>query len=566
MARIFKLPRNVLNAYTCRGTPILLPYPSDSVVKTGFVTLTLNKRSFLEGNNKARRITIGNKSYLEYKKGDTPGKPKAKLYGQNATLELAIDRPFIKSFRYGFTNTGSVEVVIIDSNGGEFAEFIRNIPETCAQMSNYVNYTVKCNYGWVYQDINMDMKEYDLKYTQNITYIPNPGDRKRGLPMDVGEYELTLMINSIQVANANGLWAYTLKMSDLTYSIKREENLRTDKDTPGTDENKVQLAPAVDQMMQQCGQKNDKESHFASVRVARPDTRNATNAGDPSLAPQGRVLQAFGFKKSDGGAKGPPNVYRADNQNSLDVIRSYANGLVSDQDKGMFFILDTKSTRPYLYIVENNFDLKPGEDECVAKPLAVYIVNGGSSSPVLGFDISINIQRQGSIGGVGPNATGPKIDAGDKPKDAGSDPENDGSKKVYGIETFIPVPADVTNFRAPKEANSKEYQAVFENSLASQMYESIGAFRGTLTLIGDPWYAFPIGICGQTISIIYIEAFSPGSKPGAGNNYVVSNGGVNPYISSKSWRIEAVTHEITEDGKFTTMLEVSKPGQTGIKR
>lgn len=561
MARTFKLPRNVLDSYTCRGTPILLPYPSDSVVKTGFVTLTIGKKSFLEGNGKARRISIGNKSYLEYIKGNSPGKPQTNLYGQAATLDTAIDRPFIKSFRYGFTNRASVEVVVIDSNGGKFTEFIRNIPETCGQMSQYRNYSIKLNYGWIYQDINMSVKQYDLKYTQNITYIPSPEDPKRDLPLDTGEYELSLLLTGIDIVNSNGLWAYTLKLTDTTYAIKREENLRSDKDTPGTDENKVRFADATDQLMQECGQKIDKKSHFATVRLA--DRRNASDVGDPTLTPQGRVLQAFNFKPSDGGAKGPANIYRPDNQNSLDVIRSYTNGLVTDQDNGMFFLLDAKSTRPYLYIVENNFDLKPNENECVRKPIAVYIVNGGSASPVLGFDVSININRVGTIGGVGPNATGPKIDAGDKPKDVAADPENDGSKKAYGIETFVPVPPDVTNFRAPKEANSKEYQAVFQNSLASQMYESLSALRGTLTIIGDPWYAHSLTVVGQCISIIYIEAFSPGSKPGAGNNYVVSNGGVNPYLSSKIWNIESVSHEITEDGKFTTMLEVNKPAQAG---
>ena len=563
MAKIFRLPRSVLNNYTCRGTPIILPYPSDSAVKTGFVTFTIGKKSFLEKRGPAKRITIGNKSYLEYVNGKLAGKPTTKLYGKEASIQTIRDRPFIKSFRYGFTNRASVEVVIIDTNGGKFTEFIRNIPETCAQMKQYRDYKINLNYGWIYQTINGDVKLYDLKYTQNITYLPDKDDPNRKLPIDVGEYELQLILNNIEVSNSNGLWAYTLHLTDVTYAIKREENLKSDKDTPGTDANKVPLADAVDQLIQQCGEKVDKESHFATVKVA--DARNASNANNGQTTPQGRVLQAFKFRNSDGGAKGPRSVYLPNNQNSLDVVRSYVNDLVSAEGNGMFFTLDARSTRPFLYIVEDNFNKdEKVPDECKAKPpIATYIVNGGSASPVLGFDIQVSINRVGAIGGVGPNPTGSTVDAGDKPKDVAVDPDNNGGKKAYGIETMVPIGGDVTNFRAPQEANNKGFEAIFQNSLASQMYESVGNLRGTLALIGDPWYCNSITIVGQSISIIYLEAYSVGSLPGSSScDYGVSNSMVNDYISGKKWMVQSVSHEITEDGRFTTMLEVNKVAKT----
>ena len=167
MAKIFRLPRSVLNNYTCRGTPIILPYPNDSAVKTGFVTLTLGKKSFLEKIGPAKRITIGNKAYLEYVNGKSAGKPTAVLYGQQATVQTIRDRPFIKSFKYGFTNRASVEIVVIDTNGGKFTEFIRSIPETCSQMKQFREYKINLNYGWIYQTINGDVKLYDLKYTRD---------------------------------------------------------------------------------------------------------------------------------------------------------------------------------------------------------------------------------------------------------------------------------------------------------------------------------------------------------------------------------------------------------------
>jgi len=567
MAKFFQFPKKVLDNYTCRGTPLLLPYPSDSVVKTGFVTMTINKKRFLENTGPAKRITIGNKSYLEFQQGTSNGGNNTNLYGKPATRITAIDRPFIKSFRYGFTNKASVEIVVCDSNGGAFTQFIRSIPDTCAEMQNYPDYAVKVNYGWVYQDISGNVKKYDLRYTQNITYLPDPED-PRDLPVDAGDVELNLLIRSIDINNSNGLWLYKIELNDVTYVIKRDENLRSDKDTPGTDANKVHFSEAVDQLMQECGVKKDDKSHFAKIAVS--DTRNASQTPNGAASAQGRVLRAFKFAPSAGGAKGPLNVYMANNQNSMDVIRSYANGVVTSEGNGMVFTLDARSNRPYLYIVEDNFTKDQGTQatDCVPPPIATYVINGGSASPVLGFDIQVNIKSIQAIGGSGPNPTGTQIVDGDKV-------EPEPGKKAYGVETFIPIPADVTNYRAPSTANAAETDAIFKNSKASQIYESPAKLSATMTLIGDPWYVNCWAVLGQTISIIYLEAFSVGHTIGnsaaprrastgvgdAGCDYLITENSVNNYISGKQWTINSVSHEITEDGRFTTMLEISKLAQ-----
>jgi len=541
MAKSFTLPSAILDEYTCRGSPIVISYPFDAAIKTPFVTMTLRTK----GNNKV--ITIGNKSYIDF-----AGRG-GKVAGKDAS---AYDRPFIKSFRYGFTDSASVEIVLVDSIGGKFGEFLQYVPQGCPDMQINNEFVVYINFGWIYQSCNGDVKLYDLKYTQNIEYIPHPDDpKKRTLPFNPGDYELSVSMKQIQISKSNGLWTYAISMSDITTIVKREESLKSDKDTPGTDENKVKFTDAIDSLMQPCGIKKDNKAYHTTMRIS---TRNAGNAGDPNRNSQIKVLEAFGFKASDGGATGPPNIYAPNNENSLDVIRSYANELVTDKKNGMYFLLDAKSRRPYLYIVEDQRELIDKAKKCVKQPLATYVVNGGDYSPVLAFDISVGVNNLSAIGGVGPNPTSAKIDPakdGEKPS-LGVEKDDTEGKNAFGVETFIPISPDVTNHRAPSVANQATYRAIFQNSLASQVYESTGELKGSLILIGDPYYANSLVVQGETLSIIYLEPFSPGNVPGTGCEYSISKSNVNKYISNRTWTINGVSHEITEDGKFTTIIEV----------
>jgi len=73
--------------------------------------------------------------------------------------------------------------------------------------------------------------------------------------------------------------------------------------------------------------------------------------------------------------------------------------------------------------------------------------------------------------------------------------------------------------------------------------KALEELKGSLILIGDPYYANSLVVQGETLSIIYLEPFSPGNVPGTGCEYSISKSNVNKYISNRTWTINGVSHD-----------------------
>ena len=521
------LPSALISNYTCRCAPIIQSYPSDAVVKTGFVGLVFNA---LDGGEDY--ITIGNKSYQKYFGGSGQGWQ---------------DRPFVKSFKYDFQDSASADVTIIDSGGGQFNKFINAVPKKDCGESAIDKIKVTCNFGWVYVNCKNEVTIYDLKYAQSVTYT----DPDSSI-MEAGDSDprLTFLIKEIDIATENGFFVYNLKLLDVTLAIKDGEILKSSKENQnGTEQNKMAMLDAISKNVKGC--KPDLNAlQGRAVRTIRIPNQNICTTQETQ---SGKVLNSFAFSNSDGGKNGPKGIWNPDNQNGIDANRSMLNSLVTDKKKGTFFVLDSRSKRPFLYVVEDNSE---GEclKECSPSPIATYIVNGGNNSPVIAFNPKVKIIPVAAAGGIGNNPTGSDIPK--ENKDECGNPIPADTNQAYGVETIFSVPADNMTWRSPASANAKEFEAAVANSRASYVQEVPATLEADLVLIGDPWYACPLQIVASYLTIVFLEPYGIGTAKGVGCNWNVTNTTVNPMLSQKNYIINNVSHSIEEDGKFTTTLRL----------
>jgi hypothetical protein len=573
MARIPSFPASIVNKYSCPGTPISIAYPYDSYLKTGFVELIFGYKQFESGGT-AKRITIGNKSYTEYKAGGAED-----FLGRGATATKTLDRPFIKDFNYSFVDGCKIEATIVDVNGGKFRTFFESLPGKDCSIDP-TPFNVLCNFGWIYVDKFGSKKIFDLSTAQTITIL---GDEESP-PIDPFDsdkrtsYYLNFLIQKIDLETKDGFWIYKLTMLDLTLGSQIGNK---SKETFGTEQNKVSFYEAITNTIKATGCKveagtnvDGKPAFMFATSVRPPNVFNTNQGGsyDPSLAQ--KVIKRFKFAASDGGGyEGPNSIYNTDGLTGMDAVRTWCNSVVTEKGNGMFFMMDCRNRRPFLYIVEDTFN-DNNKDGCVQTqksscPLITYVVNGGNASSVLSFSPKIELVPVNAMASLGPNANAANNNQPKDVKDGKVIPGKCGEKnneKGFGVETFVAVPSANLNFRAPKIANDKEFEALWANSEASKITEVASPLEADLTIIGDPWYASPLSIVGTFISVIYLEPYAIGGYEGLGCDYALTASSVNPYFSRSNYFVSGVIHNIDDKGTFTTVLKLSSAIPENLKK
>jgi hypothetical protein len=563
MPRIPSFPASIVNKYSCPGTPISIAYPYDSYLKTGFVELIFGYVDYKSGGT-AKRITIGNKAYSEYKVGGGET-----FLGQGATKTKSLDRPFIKDFNYSFVDSAKIEVTIIDVSGGQFRTFFESIPgKDCA--IDPTPFNVLCNFGWVYVDKDGNKKMFDLSTAQTVTILGEDG----APPVDPfsadreTSYYLNFLIQKIDLETKEGFWVYKLTMLDITLGNQIGSK---SKEVFGTDQNKSNLGNAINNTINSTKCKiesgtatDNKPSFMFATQVVPPHPFNNDVGGayNPALAQ--KIIKRFKFSSSDGGGfEGPNSIYNTDGLTGMDAARTWCNSVVTEKGNGMFFMMDCRSRRPFLYIVEDTFN-DNNKAGCVSTktqcPIITYIVNGGNGSSVLGFSPKIELVPVNAMASPGPNANAANSKEPNDVKKGNVVPgkcaaRND--QKGFGVETFVAVPSANLNFRAPKVANDKEFEALWANSEASKVTEVAAPIEVDLTIIGDPWYASPLNILNTFISVIYLEPYAVGGYENLGCDYALTASSVNPYFSRSNYIINGIVHNIDDKGSFTTTLKLS---------
>jgi len=523
--------------YACG--PIAQPMPG--AVKTPFVNMI-----FFQGQ---RQVTVGNRS-----------SNSSSVQGLEDIANIGT--AFVKSFEYSFSNGVGCKATIVDTSGSDFANFLSIIPgKECNQFQRDYG-QVAVEFGWIFQDCNGVYQKYG---TIEASYDDALIDVTTGQGfVQAGDY-LWFLLMGVEVVEARGIWEYRL---NLIGPVDGSAPNTKDAKPIGSDDNKVPLKQACQEILKESCKNYFTQNSIARVvgdavvKFVRVTKNFVTGGGGASTQ---RVLSTFQFKGSDGGADGPKSVWAPEQQDPLSAIRKWLNSFETDRNLGTYLITDAKSKTPSLYIMENPNDPCVLTTECVGqqfKPKKVYIVNGGNCSPVISFNPSIQILFSEPTTNIGANPTGMQTTNGQPNTATGPNASSSVSEnKCYkaemnrkGLETAMSVPGSNLNFRAPSQANQKEFKSIWANSTASKMYEITNPVEADLEIEGDPRYLNVLNMQGVFIGIIYLNPYAIRNNLGDCDWIAYPN--VNEFFSRTTYMIQGVSHSVSESG-FKTTLKLS---------
>lgn len=532
------LPFDALK-YACG--PIAQPMPA--AVKTPFVNMI-----FFKGQ---RQVTVGNKS-----------SNSASVQGLEDIANIGT--AFIKTFTYSFSNGLGCEATIVDTSGSDFANFLAIIPgKECSEYQQAYG-LVAVEFGWIFQDCNGVYQKYgSVEASYDDALIDATGTK---IFAAAGDY-LWFYLEQIDVQEARGIWEYKLILRSTTQS---SAPYTKDAKPIGSDDNKVPLKQACIEVLRESCKNYFNNASLpklvgdAIVKFVRVTKNYVTNGGGGSSTQ--KVLTTFQFKGSDGGPDGPKSVWAPEQQDPLSAIRKWLNSFETDRNLGTYLISDVKTKSPTLYIMENPNDPCIISKDCVGtqnKPKKVYIVNGGQCSPVLNFTPSIQLVFIEPTTNISANPTGTQSTNGQPETATGANAESSNSQnKCYkadlnrkGLETAMSIPGSNLNFRAPSQANQKEFKSIWANSQASKAYEIKNPVEADLEIEGDPRYLDVVSLQGTFIGIIYLNPYA--IRNNVGDCDWVAYPNVNEFFSRSTYQIQGVSHSITEQGYKTTLKLVS---------
>ena len=498
MARTCNLPA-LAAPYFC--APIAKPLPGS--VLSGFVNLILN----ING----KQITVGNRS-----------SPQSK------------NSVYIKSFSYGGSDGWGFQIELVDTSGGDFGTFLQLLTTDACSVGDAEKY-VLIEFGWLIQNCAGQIYKYG---TSEVGRSPIFDNTVTSHPYG---FLVGSIVDKISAENANGLWKYSITLRDVSATASQ-----TRLAFPiGRDDAKVPFKNAANQAI-----RPDRNCRQRTLKLREPRVLfYRRNAND--------TISQFGFKQSDGGKEGPGSVWNPDRTDPLTAIRQWTNSLTTDRDKGMFFMSTPHLIEPNIILMESN------QDECVlngstcqamegTKIFKVYIINGGDCTPVISFDPKIEFVANNPLGaGISGGMSNRPI----KTRSCATDITGRQLKSInMGVQTQVQVPVNNLNFRAPDFAGDKESIAIGANAAATKAIETTANLEVDLVIQGDPTYN-GMNFIGKFISIIYLNPPAPKSNGFTCDWLAVPT--VNATFSRTNYTIKNISHQIAEDGKYTTTLKLS---------
>lgn len=501
MLRTCNLPA-LAKPYFC--APIAKPLPGS--VLSGFVNLIFNVNG--------KQITVGNKS--------------SPFSGNTA---------YIKSFSHGSSDGYGFQIEIVDTSGGDFQQFMALLATDACSTTDSEK-IILVEFGWLIQTCTGQIYKYGSAEVGRSNVLDNEATAHPNGFLVAG------LTEKISVENAAGLWKYTVTLRDLS-GLASQTRLA---EPIGSDEHKVTFKQGAQRALRpdrNC-RKRSLKSREAKVLFYRRNTNDS--------------LSKFDFLPSDGGKEGPRSVWNPDRTDPLTAIRSWTNSLTTDRKQGMFFVSSPSIVDPNIILMESN------QDECLlngstcqaatdAQIFKVYIVNGGDCSPVISFDPKVEFVANSPIGG---GLQGPLSSRPIKTRTCGNIKGRKFKTQNVGVQTQVQVPVSNLNFRAPDDAGEKEARGLGANAAATKAIEVTSVIEADLVIQGDPTY---IGLnwIGKQISVIYLNP--PAIKSNGYECDWLATPTVNDVFSRTNYLIKGVTHQIGEDGKYTTTLKINVPPQ-----
>ena len=440
----------------------------------------------------------------------------------------------IKRMQFGTSEGMGCTIEIFDEKGGDFERAFQALNKSLHESTKDFQ-RLTLDFGWIVEKEGSICGEltkgFELVSISNYAAV----DGK------LGGSEICLIPQMVKVAYEQGKIKYTLTCTDaapLLAQARVECNL-------GTDKNKVDLKQAIRKLLKE-------KAPGPLLDVKFLDSKGKENPG-------------LVFKESDGGANGPKSVWESGQQDKLSAIRRWISPLRTSNDKGIIMYWDGKKesgdSAGTIIIQED-----PGPDLCGngmdnLNSFGTYIVNGGSSSPVLSFNPSVNW----NFGGVAKDGGVQSSVSGKQAKMEGEQKPGCADKRDKGGRTTYPASQGSWMFwRAAENQADESVKAEAAHQAANSRMEGLQPIEAELRIIGDPRYCFPKQMIGSTVSLIVINPYHlEANTRSNGCADWLAKPLANPVFSNKYWMIVGIDHQIQEGSFVTTLkIQLNTPGIT----
>jgi len=244
--------------------------------------------------------------------------------------------------------------------------------------------------------------------------------------------------------------------------------------------------------------------------------------------------------------------------NTMSAVVKWKAPYKTDKGYGLKPMFNNETSTPHIMYVESGCKTvnKTIFDLCER----TYIVNGGKHSPVISFNPTIawtpQVTAEAYGGGAGSTATGASI------KRKASQEDNDcivvGAAKNVGERTAIPPTEQVVDNEGPDNAQKATDEGM--NAQANANNNFTEPLNAELIVEGDPEMDRALMWFEKYISIVVVNPFHPvvvrqGSKGQIKNSEWLANPTCNPILTSKTYRITKINHDMKE-GSYTTTISV----------
>jgi hypothetical protein len=251
--------------------------------------------------------------------------------------------------------------------------------------------------------------------------------------------------------------------------------------------------------------------------------------------------------------------------NAMSVVVEWKAPFKTDKGYGLKPIWNNSGPTPHIMYVESGCKAAIS-DKCEQ----AYIVNGGKHSPVISFNPNIawtpQIAAERFGGGAGSTATGAS-----QSRNASTE-DNDcivvEATKNAGIRTALPPTEQGVENEGPENAQRASDEGMNAQTNANKGYSQ--PYNAELIVQGDPEMDSPFQWWHKYISIVVVNPFHPVLKLTGGSGQIkdadwLASPICNPILTSKSYRIEKVSHDIKE-GSYTTTISVARDPDTDEAR
>ena len=398
----------------------------------------------------------------------------------------------ISSFEYGF-EPGSVgygaTFELIDQGGVMYRRIIRAINKT-ASLAMSDTESISFDFGWIVKHCDGTVDLQSATKTTGKTYHG--------------------MITKVEQTFEGGKIKIKFKLE--APGTGTTPNIRHD-DTAGDEGQKITLKQALTSLF------TEHHPKFKTVKFINKD---------------GGELE---FKNSDGGELGPKGAWPMNQQTPLSAARTWLNSVTTNNNRGILICYDQNESA--IVFQEDKLD----RSRCCVASRGTYIVNGGNCSPVLEFNPTIN-WNIGTIPSAGA-ATG-----------SGASGDNTNyvrpTKNIQevGTQTSPAIQQHDWLWRHPDALSSGAAEGTSAQLEANENIEILPGFSAQLKIHGDPSFADPLALIGETISIIVINPFHINKEC-----VWITQPNCNSILSNKNYNIHGVSHQIT-GGSFVTTLTV----------